>query len=472
MKFAYHKEIRVFLIVCSILSLLGAVALTLEGTYPFEGFSIGGIIYYVLAIYFLLHSIICLLIAIRMKTLDPRKSTRHLAIFQFSSLPLLFLLLAVLSLGFQNSYLSWLYYLNIGVFSAISLFNTFVGFYISKKYILHNHGYILVRATSSMAATFSLALVVFYAATPLKILSIVEASGYDPQKFIDNPFYFVLTEILTLFLIVVISLVMLFVGIMCYLSSRENTLMDLKHNVKFTRRTLKKYHVGFWFGVVFVLLLFTTSVLSSISLFTSYISLAALYGALLLIRVPMFFYERHLYKKYNDDPSMYFNKIHRELIYSSVILILYTAVILFFGVTSPTKMNNPPSIYIVLFFLAPLNVFRAVMSIIRQHKAKKSGDPHLLTRTCTDIVVALFAIVNTLIILASLVHSDILLRLGVVFSVIMLGACIGIDVFLIVVGTKGLKNRRPEVLERFTPYFIKETQEEDEFELKEKEHAA
>lgn len=168
MKFAYHKEIRVFLIVCSILSLLGSVALTLEGTYPFEGFNIGGIIYYVLAIYFLLHSIICLLIAIRMKTLDARKSTRHLAIFQFSSLPLLFLLLAVLSLGFQNSYLSWLYFLNIGVFSAISLFNTFVGFYISKKYIFHNHGYVLVRATSSMAATFSLALVVFYAASHLK----------------------------------------------------------------------------------------------------------------------------------------------------------------------------------------------------------------------------------------------------------------------------------------------------------------
>ena len=472
MRFAYHKEIRVFLIICSVLSFLGAVSLTLEGTYPLGGFTIGGIIYYVLALYFLFHSIICLLIAIRMKTLDARKSTRRLAIFQFSALPVLFLLLALLSLGFQNSFLTWLYFLNIGIFSAISLFNAFVGFYISKKYILHNHGYVLVRATSSMAATFSLALLVFYAATPLKLLSIVEASGYDPQKFIDNPFYFVLTEILTLFLIVVISLIMLFVGIMCYLSSRENTLMDLKHNVKFTRRTLKKYHIGFWFGIVFTTLLFSTSLVSAFSLFTNYISLAALYGGLLLIRIPTFFYERHLYKKYNDNPPLYFNKIHRELIYSSIILILYTAVILFFGVTSPKNVENPPSIYLVLFFLAPFNVIRATMSVIRQHKAKKSGDPHLLTRTCTDIVVALFAVINTFIILGTLVQNNILLKLGMVTSVIMLLSCIGLDVFLIVVGVKGLKNKRKEVLDRFTPYFVKKTQEEDEFELKEKEHEA
>lgn len=111
------------------------------------------------------------------------------------------------------------------------------------------------------------------------------------------------------------------------------------------------------------------------------------------------------------------------------------------------------------------------MSVIRQHKAKKSGDPHLLTRTCTDIVVALFAVINTFIILGTLVQNNILLKLGMVTSVIMLLSCIGLDVFLIVVGVKGLNNKRKEVLDRFTPYFIKKTQEEDEFAMKEKELA-
>ena len=471
MKFTYHKEIRVFLIVCSILSLFGAVTITLEGAYPFDG-GYTGVLYYVLSLYFLLHSIIAMLIALRMKKLDARKSTRHLAIFQFSAMPLLFLLLALLSLGVQASYLSWVYYLNIGSLSLIFLFNGFVELYVYRKLLVHNPGYVLVRATNAMAATFSLAFLIIYAATPLKVYTVLEASGYDPQKFIENPFFFILVEILVLFIVVIISLVMLFIGIMCYLTSREGALVDLKYNVKFTRRTLNKYHVGFWFGIVFTTLLFSTSLVSAFSLFTNYISLAALYGGLLLIRIPTFFYERHLYKKYNDNPPLYFNKIHHELIYSSIILILYTAVILFFGVTSPKNVENPPSIYLVLFFLAPFNVIRATMSVIRQHKAKKSGDPHLLTRTCTDIVVALFAVINTFIILGTLVQNNILLKLGMVTSVIMLLSCIGLDVFLIVVGVKGLKNRRPEVLNRFTPYFIKKTQEEDEFELKEKEHAA
>lgn len=470
MTFTYHKEVRIFLIICSVLSLFGAVTITLEGAYPFEG-GYTGVLYYVLSLYFFLHSIIALLIALRMKKLDARKSTRHLAIFQFSAMPLLFLLLALLSLGIQASYLSWVYYLNIGSLSLIFLFNGFVELYVYRKLLLHNPGYVLVRATNAMAATFSLAFLIIYVATPLKVYTIVDASGYDPQKFIENPFYFILVEILVLFIVVIISLVMLFIGIMCYLTSREGALVDLKHNVKFTRRTLNKYHIGFWFGIVFTTLLFSSSLVSAFSLFTSYISLAALYGGLLLIRIPTFFYERHLYKKYNDNPPLYFNKIHHELIYSSIILILYTAVILFFGVNTPRNVENPPSIYLVLFFLAPLNVIRATMSVIRQHKAKKSGDPHLLTRTCTDIVVALFAVINTFIILGTLVQNNILLKLGMVTSVIMLLSCIGLDVFLIVVGVKGLNNKRKEVLDRFTPYFIKKTQEEDEFAMKEKELA-
>ena len=468
MKFSYRKDIFVFLIISGILSLLGAISIALEGAYPFIG-GIDGLLYYILAVYFLAHSIISFIIALKLKTLDPMKTTRRLAIFQFSAIGPVFLLLALESLGIQRSYLEWVYYLNIGILSAICLFNSFLGLYISKKIISKEPGYVLVRSTSSMASTFSLAFLVLYASTPIKVFSIVGYDGFDPQRFIDNPFYFILTEIMALFLITVISLIMLFVGITCYLTSREGELVDFRHNLHFTLKTLKKYHIGFWFGIVFTTLLFVTSLVSAFSLFKAYISLAALYLALLLIRITTFIYERHLRKKYFDEPKKYFKEIHIEAIYTSIVLLLYIGVIIYFRITTTTNADNPPSIYLVLIFLAPLNVLRAITSSIRQHKYKGQGNPHILIRTLTDIVVALFAIINTLIILGTLFKNDIIINLGWVGCIIMLVISVAICVYMMIVGIIGVKNKRKVQLEHFIPYYEKEREEERK--EKEKEQA-
>ena len=468
MKFYYRKDIFIFLIISAVLSLFGAVTITLEGAYPFLG-EFTGAGNYILAAYFLLHSIITFIVAFRMHKLDARKATRRLAIFQFSALPFLFIVLAFLSLGFQPSYGSWVYYLNIASLSSIVLFDTFIEVYISYKLIAKDHGFTLVRSLSSMASSFGLALGLLYASTPLKVLAILQVSGMDPQKFLDNPFLFILTEFIVLFLIVIISLIMLYIGITCYLTSRENNLVDLRHNLKFTKRTLKKYHVGFWFGIVFTLILFTTSLISSFSFFLTYFSLAALYLSLLLIRLPTFFYEGHLHKKYIDEPETCFRELHKEAIYASIVLMLYSIVIVFFGVKSPATTDKPSSIYLVLIFLAPMSVLRATMSTIRQHKARKSGDPHILVRTCVDVVVALFAIVNTLVILGTIVRNGTLMLLGALVSVWMVLSCIALSVFLLVIGIRGLKGKRVTALEKYKVYFEEEKKEIDEFDQKEKE---
>ena len=264
---------------------------------------------------------------------------------------------------------------------------------------------------------------------------------------------------LTQFLICLVVIVLVFfVSYMTFIAGKENKVLGVKGSFKITVRLCKQYEVPFWSGNIFYIGMFIFAAVSTLFLGGSYVPLMILYATLILIRIPMFFWRRKIMKS-NIEEHEKFRRLHNILVYAGILLIISTILAFLFGEASLSKVSTNADAFLTYGIFVPWGIYRFVLGIYGMTKIKKNGDPYLMLKAFLDLAVAITTFNSALFYVASVLRGNapitrdldivslIFLLIAVFFVVLEIIYSLFISITLIVLGVRGIQNKREIVYE-------------------------
>ena len=455
---SFRKDVLVMLIISVALTSFSSIFLALHGFYPFNGkIFVKSNLYS--AIYLFTFALLHIYAIIRLGKYNASRLCKAIGIYTFIFLPLLLIVSIYFGILVVHDGTSWNYWL-VTVFLGVNiLYQLGMSLYISNRLIKENKGYVAIKNISWMIIGFSSAIFLFYTVSPIKTL-FVDLSASVMSKAIKTGYYvFSGIEILVMF---AISFWIFYVGYSTFLSGLTNDLVDIRHNVNFTRRVYQKYHVSFYFSVVSLSIMLVVAIVASFTFLVHYLSLVALYASLLLIKVPVHYYDLHIDKKYEDEETI-FKKKHAALIYSGIIFLIYAVIVVFFGSSSQGKNLENRNLLTIFIIFVPYALARLAIAVSKYVKYRQSYNPVFLTSFYADIVLAMFTITNVVIMFGFTLKNAGFILAALVLAITLIIFCVVVAIYLIVVGICGLKNKRVKSYQKYleTSKAIKDVLEDD-----------
>ena len=285
----------------------------------------------------------------------------------------------------------------------------------------------------------------------------IETTDIDEAIKALTPTYLITMFIQFLIVLVVIVLVF-FISYITYIAGRENKILGAKGTFKVTIRLIEQYEVVFWSGNLFYIGMFLFASISTIFFGGSYVPLVILYATLILIRIPMFFWRRKIMKG-NIEEHEKFRRLHTILVYGGILLIISTILSFLFGEASLSKVSTAASAFMTYAIFVPWGIYRFVVGIYGLTKIKKNGDPYIMLKAFLDLAVAITTFNSALFYVASVLRGNapigpdmdpisvIFLAVAVFFVILEIIYSLFISITLIVLGIRGLKNKREVVYE-------------------------
>ena len=436
----FRKDAFILLLISALLTALSSVFLLVDAFYPFNG-SIVFKPYIYLSAYLFSFSILESVLAFNMGRYKASLLCKIIGIYTFITFPILLLLAIFFGLVVPKENSSLYYYLTFVSLGVIIVYQIFKTIYFSNRLMKDNKGYIVFKTISILIIAVAFSLLLFLISGYIKVL-FLDSSASDPAKML-LPGYYVSSAIIVVLLFGV-ALYILYVGYSCFLSGVVNDLVDLRTNFKFTVNIFKKYHFAFYFGVIGNTVMFVVALIATIGFLRHYFSLMALYLSLLLITIPVHYYDLYIEKKYQGDFQTIFKKKHIPLIYTGIIFVAYGMITIIFGSASQGKSLDDSSMLSIFLIFVPYSIAKLVIAIMKYHKYRKLANPPLLANFHTNVLMTIFTFTNVIIMLGMTLHNWALLITAMYLFIVLTAYCLIVALFLVVVGICGLTNRRRE----------------------------
>lgn len=409
-------------------------------------------------------SISFLLIYINYKkhNLNPQKDGKKLGILGFVFFPILLTWGFSSSLAFPMSLFEWPYF-GCLISSIIILILLIVFIAITNKDYLNGYKGLLIYHNYFRAIIFILVQhFIYYLVSIGKGVALFLLAEATEQGSPSSGQYASILLGLILGSIIfsaLIFLVVFYFSFAIFVSAKENYPLSLKQGLPTTKRMLKKYEVGFWFGVVINFILATTAAVSAIRINEAYIGLAILYGLVTIIKIPSCLWRWHIEKKYYKNDYLIFRKKHLISIYMGMVLLVLGVLALIFGTGSSTKFESSYGSSIIYFVYAPFAFIKLVIGLTKLIRATNKGDPFLSARSFVDILMSLFIFGNTAYMISGLLSNTnggdtwyvVATSLGYILNVYVLL----ISVFTIIIGILGATGKLKKQYDYFEEEIIK-----------------
>lgn len=454
MRFAFRKDVYFMLLWGAIIFYIAAPMYACQTFIP-KFLGKDSIPYFMFAIYCLMEGSVLLSLALRLHKTDPQKMCKRIAAYEFAVNPIFALSALFLSAIIPPALKNWIFFSNFIV--TVLLFAIRITILSRMNRIMKEGlgGYIGIRNHSWIGASFMAIVFNFY------LFGTIKSKGLDINEIVTEKFG-ALTElfnIITLLQVAIGILILfqsLFITISTYYSFKENETFDFKTNLEKSKEMFRKYDVAFWISIFSTFILWILAMVSAIRMFKTYFSLAFLYSAILIIRLPTFVRKKIIRKHYHNDSYKFFTKEHMMFIYCAILLIAYAVVCVIFGNESFSKIDyGNKNELITLGIFIPWAIIKLILSSKGYAYARKTGDPFVLMNVYIDVLVAIYTIAKTMFIFANITKFQGVRITGIVIGTSATVYCFVISLKMMIVGILGLSGKREN-------YFLKH---KDIFEL-------
>ena len=238
------------------------------------------------------------------------------------------------------------------------------------------------------------------------------------------------------------------------ISAKENRAVDFRYNYRYAIFMFQKYHLTFWFSMVFTFFFMISALLSMIFVNWLYVGMFLLFATILLIRIPSFFFDLYLEKKYKDDETTLFRKKHWVVLYVSIILLIYSVLQSFLGSGSLSKLatKHEYNMIVAFGFFLPWAIIKLVVGVFSLKLLRKSANPSIFSNAYSNLMLAIYAITNAFCVIAISTQNALLLLLGL-FMLITSSVVTGIfGLHLLIFSIRGLTNKRIKKADNFISY--------------------
>lgn len=450
MKFRYLKGIKHQLLLLLLTSVICLSSFVIIPFYPFKVFKINTVYIY-MGIFALFETLILLLLIYWMrrkkaKTISKVVGVSSLLAIIFALIILFFLLPLIGPVG----YLAWPHYTLLSISGTSFLIHFIIYLRMGKVIRDGNDGYFPYRSFILFSSIVYFAITLFYVVPFIRFahlsnIAIEEIfNDFKVQVLTWSGIHFLFNSVLILFLFYIASSMVL--------SGIEDKALGLRGNISTVSAISKKYELGFWFGNFSLLLLLITSILSLYEFGNSYLSLVALFFTILMIRVVGHFWRSYIHKNTTKSYQI-FREEHGIMIFASVMLLMFSVVVIVFGSIFTTKLTASKSAIMTFAVLVPWALLKIFFGLKKYITAIKVGEPYALVMSYLDIFLAIFTFANVLLIVFNLTNIKIFVTIA---SFVMLGSSIYslyVAIRLMVIGVRGCTNKRLGAYRRHQKYF-------------------
>ena len=466
MKAGFRKDIFTLLIISIVLTISTCFCLCIEIFYPFSNLRGFDLFYGFLALCPMVFSGFEIYIATHLETFNPRKLFKIFGILIMPMMALALVASFLFAIIFPLNSLNWVFYLNISLLTVTIIYHIFLTNYVSNRLISEHEGYGVIRVACWAIILLLVHFLIFYVLGTIKIYSgVVTTIDPDDPKSVIGYLIFTVGEFALSFIFV---LVLFYHGFASLITAKENKLVDLRHNIKFSLKVLNKYHIGFYLSCLGNLFVLIASIGSLMQFSKHHISLVALYATVLLMRLGMRIYSIIMEKKYINDKATLFKKKHHALYVSAIAIFSYTLFLALFGFVTVFEQGQKDQFALFIIFI-PYAIIRLVIAFIKRRKSKMTGDPEHIVQYVASMMLAIFTFVNTFFFIGATYSSNPLIITAIVFAIISLFYGFGVAAYLGTVAYCGLIGKREKALENFIHTHRKEKDEIVEVIKEEKE---
>ena len=465
MKIVYRKSVSIIILILAISMLLYSVFLGIDAFWnPERNIGTSFLAFFLATGIFLVDGVALLRLyyLYKKETLDIQKSGKFFGILGLSSTVVIFAWGVTTSFAFNNSIMEWPYFTSI-ILTLIILGLCIAFMNITKKDNFEEYsGFSIYRNHCRFLMFIIVFHLINYVLSLVKVIvlySMLEATDEAEYELFAGIYFYIILA--TLIIAAIVTLAVLYLGFVQFISGKENVPMELKRGLPTTMRLLAKYEVGFWFGNAFSVIFGVAALVSAIQFSNAYYSLAVLYGILLLINVPTFFWRQHIETKYKGDDYKIYKEKHRITIYIGINLLILGIIELLVGTGSVTKLDSNNTAFSVYAIFVPYAIIRLVIGIIGFIKSKKTGDPYRRSASYLSIMIALLVLSNTAYMISGLFKADgdqaseVWYTIATVITYVMAGYVTAISVITIIFGILGLNGKFQKQFEKHQEYLKK-----------------
>ena len=219
---------------------------------------------------------------------------------------------------------------------------------------------------------------------------------------------------------------------------------NFKDKIAYIVRTLNKYHVFFYIGLLFTFGLSISALIAGIkadeSLRNNYWNLFVFYFAIALIRLIVFFVHRKNERRYIDNPAELKRKDYKLLLVICIVLLLLGDT--FGGALAliiQSKSNASTPLWWYLAIILPFAIIRLVTSINSRINAKKNDNPYLYITSTIGFIATIYSFIGVVATSYAIIKSNWIILL--VILLIIAGAILQ-TIILITQFVKSIKGMR------------------------------
>lgn len=473
MKISQRKDMDILLTIFIVVSFSCFALMILEAFAPFDS-PMPHIGYFVEGLIVLSQGILAIYLKRNLFKKAIHKLAFKLFIIEIILFPIVLFFNLAFSVSISDSYGMWLYYFSLSIIVLSTFFCYFAAFYISKKVLIDkkDEGYVIIKNLFFISGTIYFIVLLFYALTPLKfdiLFDFINSIKNEEGEAIIPSSYLIILIIQALFSLVILLQGLYFI-FSTLITSKEDEMVDLRHNFKYTIRLIKKYDLPFWFGIVVTSFLFVLAFVSTLTLFSKYFSLCALYAMVLLARFPLHFKEKKYDQIYKNNLKLQYKKKYYLMLYVAILMFIYVAITLVFGTAINAKADGTQSIIITVSVFVPFAIFKMVMSIINYRKVKRSGDPILRSGNYLDILMMIFTLSSALLLLINNFEEQWMMFLLLGIAALLDVYPIIISIYLFIISIKGIRGKRNKDYDKYEKYMVEKYKIEEEHKKEEKLH--
>ncbi len=464
MTFHYDKTIRGWLLGLMIGSYLLTAVHIVDSFYPIN--SLSGIVKSVPFLFFGLTSFYYTRQFVKFKSFDPVKECRILGIvslvsmpFILAGLPMLALILPSSAADFQPVF--WTFPINAGL--LLAFFGCQIAFCIlnSRKIRKGNEGLFASFSMGNIAVLITGIIVIYYVSGIVKSVLAIGVTLQDEPVAIAFIRSFLLFSFGTIIAMAVVYLFLFFFSVLSFLASRERKMLTFREAIKSGSDISKKYQLSFWMGIAISAVFLLVALFSLFQLGTSYLSLATLYAMLLIVRVVLFYWDKHILKKHQDEYAR-FKACHNMFFFAAGMMFVYLAISIIFGAANHFAPGSDSSAFLAFGIFVPWALFKIFVGVKKYRAARKDGSPQNYIDAYLDILMAIFTLANTVFLIASYINGGkpiaqmelgpaILVLVGIGLVLINYVYCAYVIIKVIVVGVLGVRGKRRAYFEKHHP---------------------
>ena len=360
-----------------------------------------------------------------------------------------FLIIVLSLLSITNDVL---FYITASILVLMIAARIYLFFSLSKNYSKDTTGYVLFRYMNHINIIYDIIIfagivVCFF------IKSYIVAIFVEPPTSIEQiPSGIFIADIIYIVLSLVGLFAIIFFSILLYISGKENKSLDFQHKFKSSLKLIHKYRLGFAFGIAGNVIMLLFAIITTLFINDSYLILVFLFSFIILIKIPEFYWNKALEKKYKGEQL--FKRKHQISLYASLFFIAYSILSSILGNASVVGANNGSnhSLVVTSVVFAPYALGKFVSGIIGIRNTKKSKDPVIEIEAFTKGIVALYTVNNLFLVLTQMTASPILFIISIILIIGTFIYTIGIGAYIFIVSILGLAGKRKDECEVFINY--------------------